>query len=164
LFSSSTGGFAAVQPIGEPRHLVCEDRVGLWELGAALLEGALDDAVEIIDRMDLDTGQLGGGRVDIPRNGQIEQEQRDGADLPARECAPQLVTIEDRVPSAGRADHDIRPRQRFLEPFRAHRLTTVGLGEPFGARRTAANDKQLHGSSLGQRFRRELADRACPNH
>jgi hypothetical protein len=76
------------QPIGESCDLDIQDRVCLRELGAALHEGVLDDAAEIVDRVNLDTGQVAGSRVDIPRNREIEQQQWHGAGAPAFECAP----------------------------------------------------------------------------
>jgi hypothetical protein len=61
------------QPLGEAGNVAFKDRVGRGERGTPLYEGALDRVAEIVDRVHLDAGQQGDGRIHVPRDGQVDE-------------------------------------------------------------------------------------------
>jgi hypothetical protein len=80
------------------------------QLGAALRERPLNDRPEIIDRVDLQSGQPGDSRVDVTRRRQVEQHERFRLVATATaDCDLELRTVKDRVRRAGRADDDVGP-------------------------------------------------------
>ena len=65
-----------LEPALERDHLLVDDDLGALGLAHALLEVLRDDAVEVVDVVEVDVGEVVDGRVDVARNGDVDEEER----------------------------------------------------------------------------------------
>ena len=124
----------------------------LGKLRASLRERTLGDRSEIVDGVQLDTGDLGNRGIDASRHGEINDQQRPGV----MSAELQVVHAQDRLPSAGGSDDDVGPRHGLGKSVESDRVTAVCVSEPLRAEPVAAGDHEPLCFSLDQLLRREL--------
>ena len=118
-----------------------DDALGLGPFFFACRAVPLAGLLEIVDTEEIDVAELCDGGIEVPRDGQVENEQ----------CAfgsPLLNALElaggdNRLASAGGADDQIRPGQAGFQPFPVVDLCAQSFGQIAGPRRAAIEDDNL---------------------
>ena len=145
-------------PLPEPRRLGRDDRLRSLGLPAATGEALGDDRLQVVDVVEEAALELGDGRLDVARNGEVDQEQRRAppaaeprSTCVARDHEPGAL-VEETTTSA-RASSSADPSSgsgSLPEPLRE-------LGRPVGR---AVGDERDVGAAGDQVAGRELSDLA----
>ena len=95
--------------------LVLDDLAGGGQLAPALGAVPLAGHFEVVDRVEVDAVAVAHRRVEVPRHGQVQNEQR--PPLPPALHLAVLGQRDDRLAGAGDADHQVGFGQGQGEPF-----------------------------------------------
>ena len=109
-----------------------------------------------------DALELGDGRIDVARHGDVDQQQRPAA--AALHHGRELVALDDVVRRRGRGQHDVGALQLRRQRVEADRLAAEALREPDRAVVVAVGDEHRAHAPLGQRARGQLAGLAGADH
>src|SRR5205085_4791384 len=130
------------------------DRLGTFGLAPTTRETCLDDRLEIVDVVEVATVDLVHGRIHVPRNREIDEEER--APLPLANVAG----ADHEARRAGAGDDDVGRRQLLLESLERQRGRAEAAREvPATLVGTIRNGDEL-GPARGETPSRKLADLA----
>src|SRR6185503_3412312 len=105
----------------EPLHLVLDDRLRPGGLTAAAVEVGLHDALEVVDVVQPDPGEVARAGVDVARDRDVDQD-------PA--ALRHVARCDDRSRSVRRGDHHVGGAQLAGEVLEADGAAAEAGGEP----------------------------------
>ena len=135
-------------PVPEPRSLGSDDRLRPLGLAAAAGEALRDDRLQVVDVVEEAPLELGDGRFDVARNGQVDQEQR--STPPGRDSPLNLVARDHEPGRARRRDHHVGARELALDLVQRERLAAEPLRELGGPIRRSIGDERDLGAARDQ--------------
>src|SRR5205823_1659060 len=115
----------------------------------------LANALEVVDVEQAGAVAVVNARVEVARHGDVEDYC--GAAAAFGEHVLPTLARDDRLRRAGRAEDDVRLRQRIVEPFPRQRLPAAALRDLRRLFRTAIRDQDLLRPKLAQMSQRQLA-------
>ena len=145
-------------PLAEACRLGRHDRLGALGLAAATGEALGDDGFEVVDVVEEAPLELGDRRLDVARDGQVDQEER-RSPAPA-EPLLDIRPLEHEARRARRGDDDVRARELLGDPLERERLAAQTAGQLGRAIGRAVGDEGDLGAAGEQVPSRELSDLA----
>ena len=134
-------GVHVLQPAAELHPFLVDDPLRLDRLPVALGPVHLDHAVQVIDVVEVDVAQVVDPRIQIPRHGDVDEEQGPVAALAHHRT--HLLLAQDQVGRAGGADDDVHPLQFPEDLLQAHGPAVVAARQVDRPLQGAVGDNHL---------------------
>src|SRR4029077_8434047 len=106
------------------------------------------DLLNVVEVVEADAGNLAAGRLDVARDGDVDEQQRPSLTGPHHLC--QLVALDDVVGRVGGGDDYVGPLQLLGKVLEAHGLAAEALGEPDRAVVVAVGDEDCGDAACDQ--------------
>ena len=139
--------------------LAVDDGFGLFGFLLAIGDVGTDRLLQIVDVVDEDAVELVHLRIDVARDGDIDEEH--GPVLAARQELLAVFGLEDEVGRAGRGDDDVGAVAGVVEPAELDRLPVEFLRQADGAIVGAIGDEDRRGAVRQQMAGRQFAHLPC---
>src|SRR4051794_2942767 len=141
-------------PVAEPFRLLLDDRLRPLRLATAAAQALADDGLKVVDVVQVAVLEVGDGRIDVTRNGEVDHEERPS--VPIRHVAPG----QNLLRRAGRRDDHVGLLELAPEIAERHGARVEGVREPRRALLRPARHGGDRRSSRSQRTGGQLADLA----